>query len=76
MPTVRALYVPTEVPCTVRGRPSYRWAPRYAVEVRRLVFEYPAVTRAEAYARAREIAGPKAKVQFVTTNPNVAAGGR
>lgn len=48
-----------EVPAPRNGRPGYRWAPGYIVNG-----EYPPVSRNEAYSRAREIGGPKVKVQI------------
>lgn len=50
-----------------RNRPrSYRWAPGYlVVNPTSGLVEYPPVSRADAYSRAREIAGPKCKVVIV-----------
>lgn len=44
-----------EVPCVRNGRPGYRWARRYIVSHGSNVQEFPPVTRAEAYGRAREL---------------------
>jgi hypothetical protein len=56
-------FIRHEVPCTdPRGRPAYRWAPRYIVIHPDGTEEHGPVTRSEGYARARELGATKVEV--------------
>jgi len=53
---LKAIATRAEVACLTRGRPSYRWATRYIlVNPETGNREFPAVTRAEVFDRAREL---------------------
>lgn len=51
-----------EVPCTIRGRPAYRWTTGYYVVDHAGSKIYPPVRRSEAYGLARDLFGRNIKV--------------
>ncbi len=53
-----------EVPCTRRGRPSYRWTNGYYIVDTKGAKIYPPVPRYEAYDLARSIYGNNIKARF------------
>jgi hypothetical protein len=51
-----------EVPCTRRGRPSYRWTTGYYVVNPAGAKVYPPVLRSEAYDLARQLFGDNIRI--------------